>query len=172
MMATRRIGALRDLELAARFPVIEAICEQLLDLAADCDDGALLAAIEHIEFVDRDVDGGVHARAAAYIGGDQGAEPFGGGGLDGGGALHFLQDGRRGDDGELEQQFVLASEVNIKRRRAHPGAPCDIARGGRLVAADREAFDRGGHQLADRVVALCAEEFRQHSPVDRNRRRR
>ena len=59
------------LELAAHSPVIEAICEKLFHLPAYCDDGALLAAIERVKLVSRDVDRGIHARIAANVGGDQ-----------------------------------------------------------------------------------------------------
>jgi hypothetical protein len=48
-------------------------------LRAYCDAGALLAAIERVKLVGRDVDRGVLARIAANVGGNQGRKPFRGG---------------------------------------------------------------------------------------------
>jgi hypothetical protein len=69
-------------ELTAHSPVIEAICEKLFYLRVYCDAGALLAAIERVKRVGRDVDRGVRARIAANVGGDQGRKPFRGGSFD------------------------------------------------------------------------------------------
>ncbi len=70
------------MELAARLPVIEAIGKKLFYLLAYCNDGALLAAIECVKLVSRNMDGGVHARVAANVGGDQGTEPLRSGSFD------------------------------------------------------------------------------------------